>query len=371
MGGRAQSDFTENLEAVARGVRKLGEIRDPVLREAVSAALRLRERELRLDPTSRARMRRTVLAALAPRRPTLADRLYSAFAVLGRPAPVLVRALATVALVAGLLGGATVASADTLPDDPLYGLKLAGEQLRLAVAVSPQDRAAVQLSIAQHRLEESERLAAEGRADEAIIATAGYGSSLADAAAELASVEADDPRTAALVAQLEAQLANDRARVGAMAQRLARDPRTAAAAQVLASVTATARPGSLSPAAKVADAAAQVTDRLAAVAEDRAKQAEVARRNDARRTDEPGHSATPRGTEPPRRGADPQLAAAPPATPSPSPTHPVTAPPADPSAARDAAERAKKAADDAKRAAERAKQAAGHSQTPKPTPTRR
>ena len=114
-----RTEFTENLEAVARGVRRLEEIRDPILREAVAAALRLRERELRLDPASRVRMRNTVLAALAPARPTLADRIYGVFAVLGKPAPVLVRALAITLLVAGVAAGATAASADSLPDDAL------------------------------------------------------------------------------------------------------------------------------------------------------------------------------------------------------------------------------------------------------------
>ena len=172
MSGRGRNDFTENLEAVARGVRRLEQIQDPILREAVAAALRLRGRELRVDPASRVRMRNSVLAALAPAKPTLGDRVYGAFAILGTPAPMLVRALAVVVIGAGILGGATVASADSLPDDALYSFKIAGEQLRLAIAVGPDDRAAVELSIAEHRLDEAERLAISGREDDAIIATA-------------------------------------------------------------------------------------------------------------------------------------------------------------------------------------------------------
>src|SRR5204863_2470934 len=109
-----------NLVAVAQGVRQLDEIRDPVLREAVAAALRLRERRLRLDPASRARIRNTVLSTLTPAKATLADRAYGVLALVGKPAPVLVRALVTAAAIAGLVGGATVASADSLPDDPLH-----------------------------------------------------------------------------------------------------------------------------------------------------------------------------------------------------------------------------------------------------------
>ncbi len=164
MSGRdARGGFTENLEAVARGVRRLEQIQDPILREAVAAAIRLRERDFRIDPASRIRMRNTVLAALAPAKPSASDRVYGVFAVLGLPAPMLVRALVVGLVIAAILGGATVASADSLPDDALYGFKIAGEQLRLAIAIGVEDRAAVELSIAEHRLNEAERLATSGR----------------------------------------------------------------------------------------------------------------------------------------------------------------------------------------------------------------
>src|SRR5579859_6770636 len=372
-GHRPRHDFTENLEAVARGVRRLEEIRDPILREAVAAALRLRERELRLDSASRVRMRNTVLAALAPARPTLADRVCAFFLVIGKPAPVLVRGLAIALIAAGLLGGATVASADSLPDDPLYALKLAGEQLRLAVAVSPEDRAAVELSIAEHRLDEAERLATSGREDDAIIATASYGSSLADAAAELATVEQSDPGTSGLVAQLQTALAASQQRVSATATKLAADPRTANTAQVLASVSATASPSKDSPATRIADQAVAITARLATVADDRAKLADV------RRTDVPRVVAAPRTDAPQATSrasssaraiptADPDTEAALAA----EPADPVAAvgnaqtPPANASAAHQAAEKAKEAAEKAREAAEKAKRAASRKASPLP-----
>ena len=382
------------------------QIQDPILREAVAAALRLRARELRLDPASRVRMRNTVLAALAPAKPTLADRVYGAFALIGKPAPMLVRALVIGLVIAGLLGGATVASADSLPDDPLYSFKLAGEQLRLAIAISPEDRASVELSIAEHRLDEAERLATSGREDDAIIATASYGSSLADAAADLATVESTDPRTAALVTQLQTSLSVSQERVAATATKLAADPRTVGTAQVLAAVSA---PSKDSPATKIADQAAAITARLATVADDRAKLAEP------KRVETPRASVTPR-TDPPT--ATPVAAVAPttpttrpsvtatvttrpsatettsalarPATsPTASPTDRPTAtepvraavptatptartaqtPPANASAARQAAEKAKEAAQKALLAAEKAKKAA--TRTPSPSPTRR
>lgn len=391
------TEFTENLEAVARGVRRLEEIRDPILREAVAAALRLRERELRLDPASRARMRNTVLAALEPARPTTADRLYGVLAVLGTPAPILVRGLVLLVVIAGLVGGATVASADSLPDDLLYGVKLAGEQLRLAVAVSPEDRASVALSIAEHRLDEAERLATAGREDDAIVATAAYGSSLAAAAADLASIERIDPRTAALVTQMQTTLATSQLRVAATATRLAGDPRTAATAEVLAIVSTVAAANNDSPATRIADQAAALTAKLAVMANDRANAV------DPQRTDAPRASLgtaagtttpTPRATtaattRPPattparaatttttpttRPVATPEPTETPDPTDTPEPTRTpaattraAVAPPANLSAARQSAERAREAAKKALEAAAKAKRAANRTASPSP-----
>jgi len=379
-GRGARGDFTENLEAVARGVRRLEQIQDPILREAVAAALRLSERDLRPDPASRVRMRNTVLAALAPAKPTTSDRVYGIFALIGMPAPMLVRALAVCLIVAGVLGGATVASADSLPADALYGFKLAGEQLRLAIAISVEDRAAVELSIADHRLSEAERLAANGLEDDCIIATASYGSSLADAAADLATVEASDPATAALVTQVQTALTLSQQRVVEIATRLAADPRTAVAAAVLASVGATSAPSKDSPATRIADQAAAMTSRLSTLADDRAKLA------DSQRTAAPRATVTPQTdpstaqptTGPLGRAAGDTRDAA---TPRPAPTADpeaddatadeifVQAPPVNATAARLAADKAKEAAHKAALAVEKAKRATKRS--PSPSPTRR
>jgi len=133
-GRGARGDFTENLEAVARGVRRLEQIQDPILREAVAAALRLSARDLRPDAASRVRMRNTVLAALEPAKPTTSDRVYGIFALIGMPAPMLVRALVVGLVIAGVLGGATVASADSLPERRALPLQARGR------AASPGDR---------------------------------------------------------------------------------------------------------------------------------------------------------------------------------------------------------------------------------------
>jgi hypothetical protein len=376
-GRDARGDFTENLEAVARGVRRLEQIQDPILREAVAAALRLSERDLRPDPASRVRMRNTVLAALEPGKPTTSDRVYGIFALIGMPAPMLVRLLVVGLIIAGILGGATVASADSLPADTLYAFKLAGEQLRLAIALSVEDRAAVELSIADHRLSEAERLAANGLEDDCIIATASYGSSLADAAADLATVESSDPATAALVTQVQAALTLSQQRVVEIATRLAADPRTAVAAAVLASVSATSAPSKDSPATKIADQAAAITTQLVTLADDRANLA------DSRRTPAPRASVMPQ-TDPPTtsplgRAVGSTRDAA--STPRPAATADpdadeataadsfVQAPPVNAVAARLAAEKAKEAAHKAALAVEKAKRAA--KRTPTPSPTRR
>jgi hypothetical protein len=310
--------------------------------------------------------------------------VYGIFAVIGMPAPMLVRVLVVGLIIAGILGGATVASADSLPADTLYAFKLAGEQLRLAIAISVEDRAAVELSIADHRLGEAERLAANGLEDDCIIATASYGSSLADAAADLATVEASDPATAALVAQVQAALTLSQQRVVEMATRLATDPRTAVAAAVLASVSATSAPSKDSPATKIADQAAAITTRLSTLADDRAKLA------DSRRTPAPRASATPR-TDPPTAATTVQPTASPlgragstrdaATTPRPTATADpdadeattvdsfAQAPPVNAIAARLAAEKAKEAAHKAALAVEKAKRAGKRS--PSPSPTRR
>jgi hypothetical protein len=384
-GRDVRGDFTENLEAVARGVRRLEQIQDPILREAVAAALRLSERDLRPDPASRVRMRNTVLAALEPGKPTTSDRVYGAFALIGMPAPMLVRVLVAGLIIAGVLGGATVASADSLPADALYAFKLAGEQLRLAIAISVEDRAAVELSIADHRLSEAERLAANGLEDDCIIATASYGSSLADAAADLATIESSDPATAALVTQVQTALTLSQQRVVETAMRLAADPRTAVAAAVLASVSATSSPSKDSPATKIADQAAAITTRLSTLADDRAKLA------DSRPTQAPRPSVRPQ-TDPPKAAATAQpttsslgraVGSTRDAASTPRPTATadpdaddasaadsfVQAPPVNAIAARLAAEKAKEAAHRAALAVEKAKRAA--KRWPSPSPTRR
>lgn len=100
-----------------------------------------------------------MLEATWPRPSPAGDLVYGAFAVLAAPAPYLVRALTGAALAVALAAAATLVSADALPGEPLYGVKVAWEQTRLGLAGTPADRAAVQMSVARHRLAEATRLA--------------------------------------------------------------------------------------------------------------------------------------------------------------------------------------------------------------------
>ena len=327
-----------------------------------------------LDALRRARMRRRILGGLEPRAPRLSDRFYGGLVLLGRPAPVLVRAGAVLLILASVVVATGVAAADSLPDEPLYGVKLATEQARLAFAATPEDRATVELSIAEHRLTEAVLLAEEGREDDALEASSAYGTHLAAAAAELATVE-PGLRADALVGQLETRLATQRRQVAAAATRLAADPRTAPAAAVLATVTATAPPvEGASAAARIAANAAAFSERAAVVAEERWRNAAPPSASPHPPTDgaspRPGAPGATASATRPNASARSPFGALPTPDPTASPrasprASQRAAPTVDPVAAKVAAERARKAAEGAHRAAERAT----HTATPGPRRT--
>ncbi|GEM_PF-5113427 len=66
---------------------------------------------------------------------------------------------AAITIVVLMLGGTLSAAASSLPSSPLYSVKLATEQLQLALAFNDETRARVHLALAEHRLAEAERLA--------------------------------------------------------------------------------------------------------------------------------------------------------------------------------------------------------------------
>jgi hypothetical protein len=252
------------IESVARGERDLASIRDAKLRDAVRVALRVQmDAQIGLDALARARMRDRVLGSLQPRRPNLGDRVALAFDMLAKPAPYAVRAMAVSALCVATVAGATVAGADSLPDDPLYSLKLASEDVRLTFALSAEDRAGVQLSIAEHRLAEAEALATTGRDEDTLVASSTYSQQIAEAAAELAELEELQPAVVALVTQLDDRFNDQRSRVQALATKLATDPTTVRASEILAVVAAPTLAPGLVGVQRIAETAAGVAEDLA------------------------------------------------------------------------------------------------------------
>src|SRR5256712_6456257 len=234
VGQRTSRDTARLIEEVARGERLLVEIKDAQLRETVRLALRLHKDPYSApDARTRSRIRSRVLFGLHPRHATLLDRAAVAFEVLGRPTPYAMRALA-VGLAIVVVGASTaLVSAGTVSDDALYSVKITSEQVRLALATSPEDRAVVELTIAEHRLAEATALATLGNEDDAMVARSEYGEHMANAAAELAQVEALQPETAILVVQLQQRIDEHRATAAAVVARLAEDPNRSSAAAAL------------------------------------------------------------------------------------------------------------------------------------------
>jgi hypothetical protein len=252
------------IESVARGERDLASIRDAKLRQAVHVAIRIQMNSERgLDALARARIRDRVLGSIEPRRATLVDRAVVAFEMMGKPAPYALRGIAVAALCIATVAGATVASADTLPNDALYPMKLAGEDLRLTLALSAEDRASVQLSIAEHRLAEAEALASSGRDEDTLVVSSTYSQQIAEAAAELAELEALQPEVVALIAQLDDRYNEQRSRMQTLAAKLSSDPATLHASEILAVIAAPTLAPGLFGVQRIAETAAGVAEDLA------------------------------------------------------------------------------------------------------------
>jgi hypothetical protein len=71
--------------------------------------------------------------------------------------------LAVVVGIAGVGGGVTFAAGDSLPGDLLYPVKLAGEDVRLSLASTPDSQVALALQFSDERVAEIEALVTRGR----------------------------------------------------------------------------------------------------------------------------------------------------------------------------------------------------------------
>lgn len=299
MVGRSKQEKLDRLIGeVARGDRSLSGINDPELREAVRIALRLHKDSEDLrgpDDYARMRMRVRVMAGLRPRAPTLFDNAWTALWYLGRPAPYLARAIVISSLVLAICLGATVASADSLPDDALYPVKIAAEGIRLALAGSSADRAAVELSMAEHRLAEAERLAMSGRRSDALVASAIYTAHIAQAAAEISTQ--DD--SASVGAQLETSFNAQRERAQKLATTLFADTSASSrGADVLAMIAAPSMAPGETGAERVAETAAALATDLADAAESEAEADAIAYDEEQSASDVQSLDAMPEAHDP-------------------------------------------------------------------------
>ncbi len=357
VGRRSAKDTAKLIDEVARGDRLLEDIKDPQLRETVRLALRLHKDPYTApDARTRSRIRARVLFGLHPHNATVVDRLAIAFELLGRPTPYAMRALAVGLVIVAIGASTAVVSSGTVADDALYTVKTTSEQMRLALATSPEDRAVVELSIAEHRLAEATALATLGDEDNAIVATSEYGEHMANAAAELAQVETLQPETATLVFQLQQRIEEHRATAAAVVARLADDPNRASAAAALSAVAARGAPAAgLSPAAAIAQDAADTADEAASLAERMAIPAPT--------------TAAPPSSSGADRDVAPQTGNATPRGGEAASTDSARGQNERVSKKERAAESARKAADEAKASAKKAKE--GSRRTPSPTPRHR
>lgn len=130
------------------------------LRPLLEAALAVREAPRpRLSPRANAAGRQRLMRAVARKRrereARRARRPLLRWPWLRLPRPSLAPIAAFLALTIVLASvGAVTAAADSLPDSPLYPVKLATERVQLAFTLDPAERARLHLSFAERRLQE-------------------------------------------------------------------------------------------------------------------------------------------------------------------------------------------------------------------------
>jgi hypothetical protein len=111
-------------------------------------------------------------------------------------------AFAMAALAALMIGGTAFASESALPDNPLYPVKRAGEQVLLTFALDQKSRIDLQITLASERLREAQAMAAERKGQLAAASLRDFNALLRLSASTLRQPGSD--RT---VKQLQSQLA--------------------------------------------------------------------------------------------------------------------------------------------------------------------
>jgi Domain of unknown function (DUF5667) len=170
------------------------------------------------DPAFRLRARNRMLAAATQRRQA---RRWNPLAALPRPAVRLAfaGAFAVVLAVSGLTAAA--ASANSLPGDPLYTVKLGLERAQLAITLDSAARARMQAHFTDLRLDEARQLVAAGRVRDGVRQVAQYDVAVAQFNQSLAGTTLDERALVDMTRLMDARQAyaddNLRAMAGSLA----------------------------------------------------------------------------------------------------------------------------------------------------------
>jgi len=168
-------------------------------------------------------------------------------------------AVATMAIILllGTLGiGAVYASSASVPGDSLYGVKLAGEQVRLAASLSPNEDARLRLKFAAERLEEAGALVERDAAARIAPLMRRYVAEVEAASGILQRQRDRDRDVAALASHLQEQLEQQQTELSRIRDQVSQDAQpavehalTASRAALLWTLEPGDRPG-MSPTAK-------------------------------------------------------------------------------------------------------------------------
>ena len=144
--------------------------------------------------------------------------------LLPRPVPLrLARLAVALAIVLALVlagGGLSAAAAQSQPSDPLYGVKLALEQVQLAAALSDTARADTYFRLADTRLQETAQMAQAGRADLVSGLVGEYERDLQNGLTLAQQAQAQGQDVSSLLARLEERLRHQQVLLEATRERL-------------------------------------------------------------------------------------------------------------------------------------------------------